>query len=231
MPMVMSSEQHEWFTRMRAEWLRVMKPLSGLGSGQLFPPVALPSADRFDGCILLPNRVEMLKRLSKGGTGAEIGTQEGWFADIIMDIVQPAKLHLFDLDDGPLRAREESTLLRRPEVQLHLGDSSTMLATFPEDYFDWIYIDGDHSYEGVSRDIRVARTKVKPGGLLMFNDFTLWSPLECIDYGVPYAVCELSMSFSFTFVYFALHHYLYNDVALRRPERRLPQIISEMESE
>jgi hypothetical protein len=56
MPMVMSSEQHKWFIRMRGEWWRVMKPFSGLGVRQLFPPVALPPPERFDGCILLPDR-------------------------------------------------------------------------------------------------------------------------------------------------------------------------------
>jgi len=92
-----------------------------------------------------------------------------------------------------------------------------MLASFPDEHFDWIYVDGDHSYDGVTRDIRVARTKVKQGGLLIFNDFTLWSPVECIDYGVPHAVCELSAQHGFEFVYSALHPHLYNDVALRRP--------------
>ncbi len=51
-----------------------------------------------------------------------------------------------------------------------------MLAQFPDEHFDWIYIDGDHSYEGASRDARVAATKVKPGGHLVFNDFAHADP-------------------------------------------------------
>ena len=134
----------------------------------------------------------------------------------MLSVVRPERLHLFDVDDKPIR-QQSADLLRRPDVELHVGDSSSLLATFSDQYFDWIYVDGDHSYEGVSRDIRVARSKVKPGGLLIFNDFTIWSPVECIDYGVAHAVCELAANSGFEFVYFALHPHFYNDVALRRP--------------
>jgi SAM-dependent methyltransferase len=216
MPILMTPAQSEWFYRMRGEWLRVMRPFAGYAVGDLFPPLPQLPPDRFEGCTLLSHRDEILKRLPKGGICAEIGTQEGLFAEKIIDIINPEQLHLFDIDDGPLRDRQ-TDLLTRPGVELHLGDSSTLLASFPDDHFDWIYIDGDHSYDGIVRDIRVARTKVKPGGLLIFNDFTLWSPVECIDYGVPHAVCELSAAHGFNFVYFALHPHLYNDVALRRP--------------
>jgi hypothetical protein len=216
MPMLMTPEQSEWFDRMRQDWLRVMRPFAGYGVGALFPPLPALTQEHVEGCTLLVNRDEMLNRLPKGGIGAEIGTQEGLFAEKMLAVVQPQRLHLFEIDDGPLRARR-TDLLSRPGVELHLGDSSTLLASFPDDHFDWIYIDGDHSYEGVCRDIRVARTKVKPGGLLMFNDFTLWSPVECIDYGVPHAVCELAVTHGFRFVHFTLHPHFYNDVALRRP--------------
>jgi hypothetical protein len=216
MPMLMTPEQSDWFNRMRHEWHRVMRPFAGYGTGELFPPLPALTQEHLDGCTLLVNRYEILKRLPKGGIGAEVGTQEGHFAERILAVVQPERLHIFDIDDAPLRARQ-TDLLDRPGVQFHLGDSSALLSTFPDDHFDWIYIDGDHSYDGVSRDARVARTKVKPGGLLIFNDFTLWSPTECIDYGVPHAVCELAATHGFRFVYFTLHPHLYNDVALRRP--------------
>jgi SAM-dependent methyltransferase len=214
--MILTAEQNEWFARMRNDWYTNMCPLSGYSVGGLFPPLPTLPPDRLDGCVLLSHRDEILKRLPKGGICAEVGTQEGLFAEKMVAQVQPERLHLFDIDDAPLRARS-TDLLTRPNVTLHVGDSSRLLSGFPDDHFDWIYVDGDHSYEGVSRDIRVARNKVKPGGLLIFNDFTLWSPAECIDYGVPYAVCELSVAHGFTFVYFALHPHLYNDVALRRP--------------
>ena len=212
MTMNMTPEQSDWFNRMRVEWSRVMRPFID----RPFVELPLLPPERLEGCVLLASREEILRRLPKGGICAEVGTREGYFAEKMLAIVQPAQLHLFDINDEPLCARQ-TDLLTRVEVEVHVGDSSTVLAAFPDNYFDWIYIDGDHSYEGVTRDTRVARTRVKPGGLLIFNDFTAWSQFECLDYGVPHAVCELSAYHHFNFVYFALEPYLYNDVALRRP--------------
>jgi|SRR5215831_6034927 len=215
-----SLEQREWFHRMHVEWFRVMQPLHGLQiNQQLFPPLPTLPPERLQGCLLLPSREALLQHLPEGGICAEIGTQEGFFAERIWTIVHPQRLHLFDLDRKWIFARE-CHLLTRPEVTLHLGDSSTRLAEFPHDHFDWIYIDGDHSYEGVKRDIDVARTRVKPGGYLIFNDFTIWSPAECCPYGVPYAVCEFVEQSGWNVAYFALHPHLYNDVALQRPQQR-----------
>jgi len=215
--MLLTPEQREWFHRMHTEWFEVMRPLVGFRiNSQVFQPVPELSPERLAECVLLPSREEILRRLPKGSIGAEIGTQEGLFAEKMLAIVQPRQLELFDLYDEPLRARH-SALLDRPEVTLHLGDSVEHLAGFLDYYFDWIYVDGDHSYEGVKRDIDVARFKVKPGGLLIFNDFTIWSIAECCTYGVPYAVCEFINQSDWDVAYFALHPHGYHDVALRRP--------------
>jgi len=42
---------------------------------------------------------------------------------------------------------------------------------FDDGSADAVFIDGLHSYEGVANDIRAWRPKVKPGGLMLFNDY------------------------------------------------------------
>jgi hypothetical protein len=214
MPMIMTPEQQQWFQVMRSEWLRVMRPLDGYGPGDLFPSLPPIPAELLESCKLLPSRFDILRCLRKGGRVAEIGTQEGIFAESIVEVCQPDELHLFDIDFTPLHHRGSGL---SGKANLHLGDSSTLLAAFDDEYFDWIYIDGDHSFEGVQNDTAIARRKVKRGGNLIFNDFTLWSPVECVDYGIPHAACELAANRGWRFVYFALHPLMYCDVALERP--------------
>ena len=71
-------------------------------------------------------------------------------------------------------------------------------------YIRAIYIDADHSYEGVKRDIQAGISKVKHDGFLVFNDYTYWSPAECLPYGVIQAVNELCLEGEWEMIYFAL---------------------------
>ena len=55
----------------------------------------------------------------------------------------------------------------------HLNELSvTASALFPDEYFDWIYIDALHTYKGVRDDIQYYWPKLKPGGLFSGHDFT-----------------------------------------------------------
>jgi predicted O-methyltransferase YrrM len=76
---------------------------------------------------------------------------------------------------------------------LHEGDSSTELSKLADETFDWIYIDGDHSFAGISRDINEATRLIKREGLVIFNDYTVYSPLERKQYGVARAVNDLCL--------------------------------------
>jgi len=93
------------------------------------------------------------------------------------------------------------------------------LQSFPDSYFDWIYIDAQHTYKGVKRDIPAA-AKVKSDGFLVFNDYTVWSQVEMQPYGVVAAVNELCLEDQWEFAYLALPPHMYCDVAVRRMRPR-----------
>jgi hypothetical protein len=41
----------------------------------------------------------------------------------------------------------------------------------PDRYFDWIYLDSTHSYEGTVKELDLIRTKLKRGAILAGDDW------------------------------------------------------------
>ena len=181
------------------------------------PAPELPTAKLAD-CQLLPNRFELLHKIRKGGVMAEIGVDRGDFSLEILTRCAPDKLHLFDIDisrlvNPKIRAELDSG---KGRVETHVGDSSANMAKMPDDHFDMIYIDGDHAYEGVMKDVEASLPKLKESGVLIFNDYTTWSAVSMFHCGVARAVHETCLNHPFKFRYMALQTMLYNDVMLVR---------------
>jgi predicted O-methyltransferase YrrM len=176
-------------------------------------------ADRVRGARLFESRHALLAEAPRRAVCAEVGVQQGLFSGHLLRTTDPARLHLIDIDLSQLR-RVETGLedaIASDIVVLHEGDSATVLSSFPDATFDWLYIDGDHSLRGVRRDIEAAVPKLKADCLLYFNDYTKFSPLEDAEYGVMEAVNELILrDDDFRVVALALHGLGYFDIALAR---------------
>jgi hypothetical protein len=57
-------------------------------------------------------------------------------------------------------------------VRIHRGYSTDILNEFPDKYFDWIYIDGNHLYEFVKQDLALSFKKTRPSGYITGDDYT-----------------------------------------------------------
>lgn len=167
-------------------------------------------------CRVFESREAMLEIVPAGGRIAEVGVQEGYFARLLLDLLRPVEYHGFDVNLSQIRF-DKLPELRAPNAHFHQGDSSKELSKFPDASFDMIYIDGDHTYQGVRADAMTALRKIKPNGLVLFNDYTTWSPLENCEYGVMRVVHELCDEHGWILVGLGLHVMGYHDVALRRP--------------
>ena len=163
-----------------------------------------------DGAKLYADREAMLHALPKGGTVAEVGVWRGDFSKRIWATCEPAELHLIDLDFTPFDW-PETTAVR------HQGDSANILHGFKPGTFDWIYIDGDHAYEGVCKDLAAAHVALKPGGYLMCNDYANWCSLAVTPYGVARAVNEFIVSEGYAVEGLALHPAGLPDILIRKP--------------
>lgn len=212
------SEFDNQLEKARTAWFKEMENYRNSFGLVSFPLMPMLTQRHLENCRILPDRESALCRMKVGGICAEVGVETGKFSKSILEICRPSKLHLIDLNLQGYSIREQfQSDIDADVVCLHEGDSSTILQGFPERYFDFIYIDGDHKYEGgVKRDIQAATSKLSESGFLIFTDYTYWSPAECTPYGVIHAVNELCLEQDWEAVYFSLAHFMYCDIAIRR---------------
>ncbi|MBL8587477.1 MAG: class I SAM-dependent methyltransferase [Methylobacteriaceae bacterium] len=190
-------------------WLRAARLLT-----QPAPPAApeVPQA-LLDGAQLVTNRIEMLRRLPRGGRVAELGTLYGDFAHHILTICAPDRLHIVDIHLSNCRR----DVLDHPAVEAEQAMTTDWLPRFPDAHFDWIYVDADHGYEAVKADIAAAAPKVRPGGFLVFNDYARMLRPGLGVFGVHQAVTEFIVAARWPVAFLALQGEALYDIALRRP--------------
>jgi len=202
-----------WLIRARARAPNVLRIL--YRAAHAFRPVResveIPDS-LLAGCKCVSSRLVLISELPANGLVAELGTFKGEFAKHILLRSSPIELHLVDIDFSELDPEISSD----QRVIRHLGFTNDVLTKFEDGYFDWIYVDADHSYEGTLRDANLSAPKVRRGGFLVFNDFAHLDSAYG-RYGVHRAVSEfaVNMKWPFAFLAFAVNG-LY-DVALRRP--------------
>ena len=213
--MKLTPDQKAWFSTVQREWREKLQPTSSKMASHLFEVVERTPEAAVRNARLYGSRIAALERFPVGGIVAEVGTQAGFFARRLLDEIDPERLDLFDLEFNTLRSNNPE-VATDTRVRLHLGDSSTLLADQADASFDLIYIDGDHALDGVRRDASCSVRKIKPDGMLVFNDYTIWSPLEMDDYGVVPVVNAMLASGEWEVVYLALHPLMYCDIAIRR---------------
>lgn len=188
--------------------------------GRYHHPAPELAPEKLADCALLPNRYALLDKVAEGGVMAEIGVDTGDFSLEIMTRCKPQKLHLFDIDitrlvnPKVLAALEDGT----GAVKTHVGDSSTNVSKLPDSYFDMVYIDGDHAYEGAMKDALAVLPKMKPGGVIIFNDYTVWSAVSMFHCGVARVVHEVCRDHPWKFRFMGLQTMLYNDVMIVRDD-------------
>src|SRR5690348_17130810 len=101
--------------------------------------------------------------LDPGPICCEIGVLNGDFSKFIFNVFGPSKIYLVDLI---VRSKVREML---PGAIILEGDSSQVIQFVPDGTIDYLYVDGDHTYDGICKDIRAAWPKVKPGGIIQFN--------------------------------------------------------------
>lgn len=137
-------------------------------------------------------------RSKAGLIGVEIGTASGSNADNIMMTLPIKKLYVIDpyedyvdKEDIVTDWHNSQQMLEAKELLSSYGEKIIFIKKYSDkavdnipDNVDFVYIDGNHSYEYVKKDINLYYPKICNGGVLGGHDFNL--------YGVAKAVIEFS---------------------------------------
>lgn len=155
----------------------------------------------------------------RGGVVIEVGVFDGDFSERILALNEPRKLHLVDpwftkddgtLYDGPTQqfASAEQASARLEDqyrhvttrfsgeiasgrIEVHRTLSHLAAPQFPDEHFDWIYVDASHFYDDVKVDLEAFWPKLKRGGYIAGDDYDrrgIW------EHGVTRAVDEFIAS-------------------------------------
>lgn len=173
---------------------------------------------------LITDRIELLKRMPKNAVVAELGVDEGGFSQQILTHCDPKKLHLVDAwstgryHQGKRQAVEErfAERIAKGQVQLDLGLSTEVVRSFADAYFDWIYIDTDHTYSTTIAELRLYDKKVKKGGIIAGHDYVIGNWVEHVRYGVIEAVHQFCVESNWELIYISTDLDIHPSFAIRR---------------
>jgi len=125
--------------------------------------------------------LRMARQLPGKSVIAEVGIADGasavFMAETMLDQGKRFRLHLIDsLDYGGV---DQLTTIMRHVVKAEIShvteilplDSLNASCRFPDNYFDFVFIDASHKLEETKADIRLWFQKVKVDGILAGHDY------------------------------------------------------------
>lgn len=163
---------------------------------------------------LLMDRNELLTLLPHKGVVAELGVDEGDYSADIISHNQPLKLHLVDLWSSQryntkkkVKVQERfSKEIENGSVEINFGLSTVVSEIFPDNYFDWIYIDTTHAYEQTLLELHAYKPKMKENGVIAGHDFVRWAENGLARFGVIEAVSEFCVKENWEFLYLTMEN-------------------------
>lgn len=138
----------------------------------------------------IKDRNILLDSLPKDMKIAELGIFKGEFSKIILEKLIPSELFLVDLFPEEMYSGDKDgnnivlanlnemydqiveEFKQFENVKVIKSYTSDFLNSLENEYLDAVYIDADHSYDGVKADLTLSYKKVKKGGIIMGHDYT-----------------------------------------------------------
>jgi len=133
---------------------------------------------------------DLLREKGLNGIGIEIGVATGNFSQILLEHTSLQKIYFLDAwkhfspeeYKDPCNASQKEQDKRHASVIKRLapygdryeiikGDCTEIVNNFEDGYFDFLYIDANHEYQYIKRDLKNWYPKVKSGGIFAGHDY------------------------------------------------------------
>ena len=201
---------------------------------------------------VVPNRLAALTLWPRDAVIAEVGVALGEFSKAVLAVCRPRRFlaidrfdlhqlpalwgiptseHFNGLTHGEFYRSRFAAEIASGQVEVIEGDSASVISAMPDCSVDVFYVDADHTYDGVRRDLDTILPKVKPDGWIVMNDYI---PAEIgfsnATYGVIQATNEFMITHGWEMVYFALAYVMYCDVGLRKASSAIDKVLPEIDA-
>lgn len=138
---------------------------------------------------MINTRDQISNILNDDIVGCELGVFEGEFSDILLKTNKFKKLYLVDLFEGTIESGDKngnnikyrsgddllklvsSKFVNETSIEIVKRDSVSFLQHFPDNYFNFIYIDTSHQYEHTKIELNLSLKKIKKGGIISGHDY------------------------------------------------------------
>lgn len=164
------------------------------------------SEKHIENCKLITDRVKLLELMPKNAICAEIGIDEGFFSEKILNITNPNKFFLIDSWDSSRYNVQKEFKVREKfkdnnNVAVLKEKSLTALKCFADFYLDFAYLDTSHEYFNTYLELEMLLFKVKNNGFICGHDYTQGNIEKPLKYGVVEAVNEFCFKNNYQFIY------------------------------
>ena len=168
--------------------------------------------EQLENCKVFSSREKILEVLPKNGVCAELGVANGDLSYQILDINKPKKLILVDI------VIQKELPIEPDVVESIEGDSVEVMNQFEDNYFDWIFIDTEHTEEQTNKELQVCKNKIKHDGYIALHDYIRYIRVDDKNnYGVVDSVNRfLKENQDFEVVCLSLEPHMFNTIVLRR---------------
>jgi predicted O-methyltransferase YrrM len=82
--------------------------------------------------------------------------------------------HNMDFSDVE-RVYDHRTMTMENVIKVKMTSTEFLITSDDKEYYDFIYIDGDHTADAVFKDASLSWRALKPGGIMAFDDYE-WEP-------------------------------------------------------